>query len=273
MRSLRFIIIIPFYNARLYILECLESVLAQTWSNWLAVCADDHSEDGSSTFIPSDPRIIKLCNDQRTTALPNIHHAIINSGIDYQDDDIFCILDGDDKFLHRYALEVVGELYTTSPECLLTYGQYMTAHGRLGHCKPYNEWQFELLRKGNFWASHLKTFKWKLYREFLRQDPSLSSYKGMDGKFFTMTYDVALMFPLMEIAGYENIEFNKHPIYYYRIHERNDVFVDSQKQLDFDKEIRLKGKFQRFFTTGRKRSFKQQVRWFLSRIKHCVLEK
>jgi len=272
MSDLRFILIIPFYNAHDYLQECLDSVIMQTHRNWLAVCADDHSEDGSSDLISEDSRLIKRNNNQRLTGLPNIYQAITSSGIVYQDDDVICILDGDDKFLHPYSLSIINEIYNSHPGCLLTYGQYMTSNGRLGHCREFSEWEFESLREGHFWVSHLKTFKWKLYREFLQQDPGQVSYKGRDGIFFTVAYDIAIMYPLLEIAGFDNIRFNKHPVYWYRIYDKNDSFIDLQKQRDTEMEIRSKPRFKRAFTPVFRRSFAHQMRRSLSSVKHRLFK-
>ncbi len=268
MKDPRFIIIIPFYNAKNYLRECLDSILGQAYPNWLAVCADDHSDDGSSEIIPADERMIKIYNNSRVTALPNIVNAILHCSADYRDDDILCLLDGDDKFLHPYSLSIVNELYLANPACLLTYGQYITSLGRLGSCEPYAEWEFAELRKCKKGASHLKTFRWKLYKEFLRQDSDLKAYKDSNGNFYTMSSDPALMYPLLEIAGFENIKFNKHPVYWYRIHEKNDSTVDIQKQKKIDAEIRLKRKFKPVFAIGTRQSFPRRVKRFLSRIKH-----
>jgi len=38
-----FSIIIPVYNVAPYLRECLDSVLAQTFSDWEAICVDDGS--------------------------------------------------------------------------------------------------------------------------------------------------------------------------------------------------------------------------------------
>jgi len=243
----RLIIIIPFYNAREYIKECIDSVFMQTYTNWIAVCIDDNSDDGSSDLVPDDPRIIKRNSGQRMRQLANIYEAIVHSGVEYDEDDVICTLDGDDRLLEPRSLEIVAEIYRGKPNCLLTYGQYITSSGKSGHCKPYTRDEFDLLREKSFRASHLRTFKWKLYKEFLRQDPEVLSYKDDKGYFFLVDGDLAIMFPLMEIAGYPNIYFNEIPIYWYRLYERNDHVVDRPLQQRTEREIRRKPRLRAVF--------------------------
>ena len=44
-------IIIPVYNVAPYLRECLDSVLAQKFGDWEAICVDDGSTDGSSAIL------------------------------------------------------------------------------------------------------------------------------------------------------------------------------------------------------------------------------
>lgn len=46
-----FSIIIPVYNVAPYLRECLDSVLAQTFTDWEAICVDDGSADGSGAIL------------------------------------------------------------------------------------------------------------------------------------------------------------------------------------------------------------------------------
>jgi len=56
-----FSIIIPVYNVAPYLRECLDSVLAQTFTDWEAICVDDGSTDGSGAILDEyaakEPRI------------------------------------------------------------------------------------------------------------------------------------------------------------------------------------------------------------------------
>ena len=55
-----FSIIIPVYNVAPYLRECLDSVLAQTFTDWEAICVDDGCTDGSGAILDEyaakDPR-------------------------------------------------------------------------------------------------------------------------------------------------------------------------------------------------------------------------
>ena len=90
----RFVFIIPFRNVKPFIKECYDTILAQKYNNWIAIFCDDASTDGTVLEIPKDDRFIVRINENRITALPNIHYGIINSELN--DNDVICILDGDD---------------------------------------------------------------------------------------------------------------------------------------------------------------------------------
>ena len=234
----RFVFIIPFRNAANFINECAMSLIKQKNENWIAIFCDDASNDEGIKFIPDDRRFTINRNYNRITALPNIHNNIINSRLN--NEDIICILDGDDALIRSDAIDILDNLY--QDDTLLTYGQYVWPNGQVGHCKSYTREEFLNLRNGGYWASHMRTFKYKLYKELLKQDPFLSCFKNSKGEFYTITYDVAIMTPLMEIAGFERIKFNKDPIYYYRIHQQNDHFIDATLQKSVANEIFAKPK-------------------------------
>jgi len=69
---------IPLYNGGPYIREAIESVLAQTLTDWELVITDDGSTDGSAEIIASysDPRIRYLLNPQRLGAEGNWNRCV-----------------------------------------------------------------------------------------------------------------------------------------------------------------------------------------------------
>lgn len=227
------VFIVAFRNVKDYITQCAMTIKNQNYKNWIAIFCDDNSDDESCNYIPEDDRFIIKKNSSRLTALPNIHYGIVDSNLD--DEDIICILDGDDFLIRPDVLDIINRLY--QDDTLLTYGQYVWPNGQIGHCAPYTKESFAKLRKGGYWASHMRTFKYKLYKELIRQDPELSCYKDKNGNFYTMSCDVATMTPLMEIAGFDRIKFNPEPVYFYRIHEKNDHFIDVKKQKEMADEI------------------------------------
>lgn len=239
----RFVFIIPFRNVTDFITNCYQSILNQNYQNWIAIFCDDASTDGTINKIPINSKFIIKSNKERVTALPNIHYGIIDSNL--EDEDVICILDGDDYLINKDALSILNNLY--DDKTLLTYGQYIWPNGQIGHCKAYTQESFNKLRSGGYWASHMRTFKYKLYKELINQDPNLNCYKNSKGEFYTITYDIAIMTPLMEIAGFNSIKFNPEPIYYYRIHTQNDHFIDPLLQKSVADEIFAKSSFKQSF--------------------------
>lgn len=235
----RFVFIIPFRNIKDYIKQCADSLILQNYKNWIAIFCDDASDDNSVSNIPKDDRFVIRRNKERLTALPNIHNAIMESNLN--NEDIICILDGDDFLLRRDSIDIINKLYNDNT--LLTYGQYAHSNGIVGHCRSLTEEMFKNIRNIGFWTSHMRTYKYKLYKEIINQDPNLNCFKGKDGNFYKSSCDVATMLPLLEMAGFNRIKFNPEPIYYYRIHENNDHNIDSELQKSVADEIFKKNKF------------------------------
>ena len=50
MQNVEFSIILPVYNAELYLKECLDSIVQQKFSSWELILIDDGSTDGSKNI-------------------------------------------------------------------------------------------------------------------------------------------------------------------------------------------------------------------------------
>jgi len=95
-------VIIPVYNVAPYLRECLDSVLAQTFTDWEAVCVDDGSTDGSGDILDEYAK-----RDARVHVIHQANgglSAARNAGMDAAAGEWLFFLDSDDVIV-RDAFE------------------------------------------------------------------------------------------------------------------------------------------------------------------------
>ena len=96
-------IIIPVYNVELYLRRCLDSMLAQTYTHWRAICVDDGSTDGSPAILEE-----YAAKDSRFKVIHQenggLSHAR-NEGMAVADAEYVMFVDSDD-FIHPQTLEL-----------------------------------------------------------------------------------------------------------------------------------------------------------------------
>lgn len=92
-------VIMPMHNSERYITEAIESVLAQTYTNWELLVIDDGSTDHSremvEEYVQKDNRISLLTNENHT-GLPGTPR---NLGIQHAQGKYIAFLDSDDIWL------------------------------------------------------------------------------------------------------------------------------------------------------------------------------
>ena len=152
-------IVLPMYNAAKYIKECVDSILAQTYSDFELLIIDDGSTDDSV-------KIVETYKDSRIRLIRNSHDFIasLNKGIVESRGKYIARMDADDK-MKPHRLEKQVEVMETMPEIVLccSYMQRMGGtdiynagiKGRFPHFKS-------LLLVGNF-ISHPTTMMRKDY--------------------------------------------------------------------------------------------------------------
>lgn len=235
----KFIILIPFRNVKEYINKGLESILNQKYENYSIFLLDDNSNDGTTdSILYSDERINIVKNDTRLGPTQNLFNALKTLKIESHE--IIVWLDGDDCLYGEYAFQILNYFYNN--DILLTYGQYIDSFGRTGHCRQYSKEEFSELRKVSWRASHLKSFKMDLFQRYLSLDPNGEYLKDDNGNFYMATSDIAIMFPLMEIAGHEKIQFISNVLYQYRISPHNDHSSKAGRDLQISAEMSIREK-------------------------------
>lgn len=108
-------ILIPIYNVKPYLQQCLESIAAQTFEDYEVLCVDDGSTDGSSAVLDA------FCSlDERFVALHKGnggYGAAVNYALDRARGDYVGIVEPDDYLVpEAYELLMGAARQTGSPD-------------------------------------------------------------------------------------------------------------------------------------------------------------
>lgn len=108
-------LITPVYNGGAYIAECIESVLAQTYTNWQYVISDNLSDDDTfaiaSRYAAGDSRIKVRRNTEFLDLIDNWNHALSN----LDDDAVYCKVVHADDWLYPECLAEMVSLAVDNP--------------------------------------------------------------------------------------------------------------------------------------------------------------
>jgi hypothetical protein len=123
------------------------------------------------------------------------------------DDRIVACLDADDWLGPPNALCAVARYFAAG--AWVTYGSFIFADGRRGNpCDPYEAG--ENIRAVRWKATHLKCFKAGLFKRIKHEHLKLPT-----GKWLPHARDLALMFPLLEMAGPKRTAHVAEVVYVY----------------------------------------------------------
>jgi len=235
-------LIVPFFNAENWIQKCIKSLMRQSYTNFRCYLIDDKSTDNTvkkiKGLIKEDERFNLTINSQKMYALGNIVMKLNEVSLD---EDINIVLDGDDWLPSKNILSFINKTYRET-ECYMTYGSYVYyPNGKRG-IEP-SRYPDEIILNNQFredkWrASHLRTFKGKLFKQI--KDNDLRNKKG---EYYKTAYDQALMLPLLELSGEKSVFIEKTMHVYNR---SNPLNVDKTKQIlqhQTALEIRQKKKY------------------------------
>ena len=236
---MRFKVIVPSYNCQAWIGRCIDSIAAQTFRDFDVCVIDDASTDTEQRSI-----IQERCrrhgwmfhfNQTNQGALANIVNGI--RWLAPLDEDVIVTIDGDDWLYDRHVFRRLAKVYSTG-DVYLTYGQFMTyPRWNIGGCRPIDPGVIERgeLRRFRYCTSHLRTFKYFLWRRVRDED-----LRGDDGEYYRVTWDMAFMYPMIEMAGF-HFRFIADITYVYnKANPLNDHKVRREQQQAVERQIRSK---------------------------------
>ncbi len=198
---MKIVIVTTLYNAEDYIDKCISSIKNQSYSDFLCYITDDISTDSSidsaKKAINGDNRFILLKNKVKAYQPGNYDYVIRHNKV-IHDEDIIVELDGDDWFPDKDVLKRIIYTYNDS-NIWIANGSFIYSDGRDGFSRPQTE--FANLRSGIFTASHIRTWKAKLWRKIQGQDLKCGD------KYWPVAGDLSFMFPMLEMAGESRYKF------------------------------------------------------------------
>ena len=122
-----FSLIIPVFNVEKYLGDCLDSVLAQSFQDWEAICINDGSTDGSlsilAEYAAKDARIKVVSQANAGTAVAR------NTGLKEASGDYIFFLDSDD-WLEANALKVLSEKLSGEDMLCFSGKRYFESTGK-----------------------------------------------------------------------------------------------------------------------------------------------
>lgn len=211
----------------------LTSVFSQKYENYRLIYIDDSSRD--DTLKKASELLIKLdmkgCatlihNSSNCGSLANIYNAVHSC----HDHEIIIMLDGDDFLAHENVLSTLNQTYADH-DIWLTYGNYLDypSFKQEPHiCKKLSDKVItkSLFRKSPWVTSHLRSFYAGLFKQIKLED---LFYRG---RFYSMSGDLAFMFPMLELAK-NHIHFIEDTLYLYN---RQNPISDHKINIDFQQE-------------------------------------
>lgn len=229
------IVIVGGYAER-YISKCLDSICGQTETDWEAQVVLDPVGDRSyenALHFASDKIKIKL-NTTQQFGLHNIIDAI--NFLNPADEDIILTVDADDWLSCKDSLKILKDKYAERSNTLLTHGSWVGYPNSrcVTNNSPYSLAEFiRGVRHVNWKGSHLRSFKYKLWKHVRDAD-----LKYIDGQYYDVAWDLAMMWPMMEMAGLERMQFIPDILYVYNLETpHNDCKTKLKKQMTYTNHI------------------------------------
>ncbi len=228
MRELLFSVIIPVYNTRRYLQECLQSAVGQTLEDAEFICIDDGSTDGCAeilaAFAQKDARVRVI--RQKNAGLS----AARNRGMEAAQGEYLCFLDSDDLLMCD-ALEMMRAcILQERPDMVLFECEvFCTPQVReippdiLRRSRAYaGRWNGEQLYVDMYRAGDYRCMVWsQCMRRAFAEEKRLRFDAGL-------LYEDEL-FSLRAMLAAESVRHLYRPLYRYR--QRSDSIVNSPRSL------------------------------------------
>jgi glycosyltransferase involved in cell wall biosynthesis len=234
-------ILTGFYNAEKYIERCLESIMKQTYKDYVCYITHDLSTDNSVNLIKEkikdDKRFILIDDNEKKLYQSGNFDKVIRNNKNIDDNELLIEVDGDDYLPDDNVFERINNIYKDDDVWIAT-GSFNYSDGTNGFSKEQTD--FDNLRNGRFTASHIRTWRAFLWRSIREED-----LRDEEGNYWQWSGDVCFMFPMLEMAGKEHYRYMSDINYIYNeTNPINEHKVNIYMVNDHADRIRKKPKYE-----------------------------
>jgi glycosyltransferase involved in cell wall biosynthesis len=243
----RFVIVIGSYNNEEWVKQNIESVLCQTHTNFKIVyynaASTDNTGNIAAQYAQKDHRIILTTTDERH--LKTWFFENLEKFIEIHDNDIICILDGDDFMANEDVLMYLNEVYNKI-NCWVTYGGMIVWNGGdstqeafpQNSAPPAEVLNNKLYRKDLWRYSHMRTCRGFLWKKLNKEDLKSKT----SGEYMTLD-DLSTVYAFLEMTPADKIFRVDQNIYIWNNSKANQSRGCAENKVDnigqiYENEIR-----------------------------------
>lgn len=209
-------VIVPIYNVEKYLNRCVDSILAQTWSDFELILIDDGSSDRSGVicdeYAQKDGRVRVIHKENGGVS------SARNAGLDAAEGELVAFVDSDDYVDERYLEELTapdGDLIVCRVHKILTDGTQEP------HC-PSRTGTEEINAVILFTEGFLNTVWGKLFKKEIIEQHHIRFQEDM-------TYGEDAMFALNYADYCTDVFLIDRPLYYYVKYKANTLTTTVSK--------------------------------------------
>lgn len=236
-------VIVPVYKVEKYIHRCIDSILAQTFTDFELILVDDGSPDSCG----------KICDEyaEKDSRIRVIHKpnggvsSARNAGIDAARGEYLIFVDSDDKVEKHYIEFLYYSLTKSNSD--LAISSYIRVQNDNYSCHILPSFQLEL----NELTDDQKILLYKLAKYYLIYGPYNKIYKTdiirqNDLQFDeTMSFGEDLFFVFSYLFNCKSISYINKPTYYY--YSNSDSLLNKYREDRFENSLKINGIVKRFY--------------------------
>jgi len=227
------VVVIPSYNNGKnnsnMCLKNLQSIFSQTYQNFSVIYVNDCSSDDTAALVENfvhthhlENKIQVINNTERKGAMRNLYETIHT----IEPHKIVVDIDGDDLLANNNVLQKIASIYSNK-NIWITCGSTQIFPGSRSFLA--HRVSDKIQKSGNFayygpqWLP-LRTFYAKLFQLIKKED------LFYNGQFFSVTYDRAIMRPMLEMATYKHFQPVREILYLYYVSPISDGRLVPEQQ-------------------------------------------